>query len=111
MAIMKNLYLSILSTRCTTKKKSISLDALTDAGFQIEADDTHRLFDLLDATNAALLIPQLSSTYRTVMTMRYVDDMTIQDIAEKTKKSRNTVAVQLHRGVDKLATLFLRLDK
>ena len=82
---------------------------LFEGGFQINVDDTDRLLNIFDGKSAALLIPLLGEKYRTVLTMYYIDEMALKEIAEATHQSKNTVAVQIHRGVEKLAILF-RVD-
>ncbi|MEX0910431.1 MAG: sigma-70 family RNA polymerase sigma factor [Candidatus Paceibacterota bacterium] len=88
------------------KNKPISLDILTEAGFQVVIDDSDRLFDILDGKTAMLMIPLLPDKYKDVVGMRYEDEMTLNEIAKLTQQSNNTVAVQIHRGIEKLAILF-----
>jgi len=88
------------------KKKTVSLDAMTEDGFQIAVDDSERLFNMIDGRAAIMLIPKLSKKYQNVISMRYVDNLSLEEIAFKTNQSRNTVSVQIHRGVVKLAILF-----
>ena len=87
------------------KKKEISLDMLQEAGLQIEVDDSENLFNQIDGKAAMLLIPLLDDKYKKVVSMRFEEDMTIKEIAEATQQSNNTVVVQIHRGIDKLAIL------
>jgi len=88
------------------KQKAVSLDTLTEGGFQIVVDDRERLYNTLDGKNAMSYIPLLSDKYRDVVSMRYVDDLSLTEIAKIQRQSKNTVAVQIHRGVEKLATFF-----
>lgn len=88
------------------KKKTVSLDTLTEEGFQVLVDDSERLFNMIDGRKAIMLIPQLSKKYQEVILMRFVQDLPLKEIAVITKQSNNTVAVQIHRGVEKLAILF-----
>lgn len=88
------------------KKKPVSLDLLIESGFNVVIDDSDRLFDILDGKTALLMIPLLPDKYQDVMEMRYEDEMTLNEIAKITQQSNNTVAVQIHRGVEKLAVLF-----
>ena len=71
------------------KNKSVSLDALTEKGFQIAIDDSDRLFNIMDGKNAILLIPLLTEKYRAVISMHYVDDMSLQEIARATNQLLN----------------------
>jgi RNA polymerase sigma-70 factor (ECF subfamily) len=92
------------------KNKPVSLDTLTENGFQVSIDDSEKMFNMIDGKTAIMLIPLLSEKYRDVISMHYLDDMPIKEIAEKTNQTRNTVTVQIHRGVGKLAVLF-RIDE
>ena len=40
--------------------------------------------------------------------MRYVDDLSLEEIACATGKTKNAIAVQLHRGLEKLKLLYSR---
>jgi len=91
------------------KKKAVSLDILTEKGFQIEIDDSDRLFNIIDGKTAIMMIPLLDKKYREVVSLRYLKDMPLKDIADITQQSKNTVAVQIHRGIEKLAVLY-RVD-
>ena len=91
------------------KQKPVSLDILTEGGFQVAIDDSERLFNIIDGKTAIMLLPLLADKYRNVVAMRYVQDMPLKEIAAATNQSQNTVAVQIHRGVGKLAILF-RVD-
>lgn len=42
------------------------------------------------------------------MRMRYAQDLSLTEIALITKQSKNTVAVQAHRGLEKLKQLYNR---
>ena len=92
------------------KEKQDSLDSLLETGFQIALDDSEKLFDQIDGKAAMLLIPLLGDKYEKVVSMRFQEEMTIKEIAEATQQSNNTVVVQIHRGVDKLAIL-IKVDK
>jgi DNA-directed RNA polymerase specialized sigma24 family protein len=38
--------------------------------------------------------------------MKYVQDLSLEEMSELTGKSRNTLAVRLHRGTQKLKALY-----
>jgi len=78
------------------KHKTVSLDALIEKGYEPRAlNPSERSLDVFDGKNAALMINSLPAKYQAVMRMRYVQDL-----------SRNTVAVQTHRGLLKLRILY-----
>lgn len=87
------------------KQKPVSLDALAAQGFEVGVDDTKRLFNRIDAGFVVLLMPRMSKQYRQVVTRRYLDERTLQEIADETQQSKQTVAVQIHRGLEQLAVL------
>ncbi len=90
------------------KRKTTSLDALVESGFEPSDERSLSLFNFLDGKLAVALIPQLPETYRRVIFMRYVQDLRLAEIALLTGQTRNTVAVQVHRGLEKLKALYLR---
>ncbi len=96
------------------KAKSFSLDSMIedDEGGVIEAslprDDTNTLeaaIDRFDGARAMASIQKLPPLYRDVITMRYAEDLSLQEIAALLGESENVVSVRLHRGLKKLKAL------
>ncbi len=90
------------------KHKAVSLDVLLEKGFDPSSGDSERLIDMWDGKRATGLIAQLPVSYQKVVRMRYVQDLTLSEMAILTGKSKNTVAVQAHRGLRKLKLLYAR---
>ncbi len=90
------------------KRKTSSLDELLEKGFEPSSTPSRSLPDLIDGKAAVLLIQRLPEKYRKVMRMRYIQDLSIKEIGLLTSQSANTVAVQLHRGVQKTKQLYNR---
>ena len=88
------------------KQKTTSLELLVEKGFEPGVDSRDKLMTLMDGKAAILLIAHLPETYRKVMRMRFVQDLSISEIALLTGQSKNTIAVQLHRGLQKLRLLY-----
>ena len=88
------------------KKKPASLDALVDEGYEPSVDDSKNLSDFLDGKAAMLLIKRLPSSYREVMHMRYVQDLSLEEMSTITGQTKNAIAVQAHRGFEKLRRLY-----
>lgn len=88
------------------KKKTTSLDLIIEKGFEPSIDDYERFIDVLDGETAVLLIDQLPEKQRQIMHMRYVQDLSLQEISSITGQSKNNIAVQAHRGMDKLKSLY-----
>lgn len=89
------------------KKKSTSLDALLENGFEPGFDDTKRTENILDGEQLIFLVPQLPTKYAQVIQMRYLKGLSLKEIALLTGQSENTVAVQVHRGLVKLRKLYV----
>jgi RNA polymerase sigma-70 factor, ECF subfamily len=88
------------------KRRTSSLDVLLEKGYEPSEDNSERLTNALDGKTAIILIQRLPIKYRKVMRMRYVRGLLLGEIALVTKQSKNTVAVQLHRGLAKLKLLY-----
>ncbi len=88
------------------KHKAVSLDVLLAKGFEPGVDRTSHLFNVIDGKAVLLLIEQLPEKYRKVMRMRYVQDLSLQEMSLITGQSKNVMAVQVHRGLEKLKLLY-----
>jgi RNA polymerase sigma-70 factor (ECF subfamily) len=89
------------------KHKTNSLDAMVENGFDPSSEETDNIVNTLDAKALVILIKHLPLTYRKVMRMRYVQDMSLSEIALQTGQSANSIAVQSHRGLCKLRSLYM----
>ncbi len=88
------------------KSKATSLDALMDKGFEPGVSDPKNFFNILDGKAALNLIERLPEMYRNVMRMKYLQDLSLQEISKLTGLSKNTIAVQLHRGLEKIKSIY-----
>lgn len=88
------------------KRKTTSLDVLLEKGFDPSENPSEKLINILDGKGALLLIQHLPETYQKVMRMKYMHDLTLKEMSLITGQSRNTVAVQIHRGLEKLKILY-----
>jgi RNA polymerase sigma-70 factor (ECF subfamily) len=87
------------------KRKTSSLDELLEKGFEPEAEHPENIFDALDGKKVASLIEHLPKRYKDVVHMRYVEDLSLQNISDITGRSRNCVSVQAYRGLALLKKL------
>ena len=88
------------------KHKASSLDDLLEKGYEPGMDDTERLSNVLDGKKASLLIKQLPKIYQEVMQMKYMKDLSLEEISLITGQSKNTISVQTCRGLEKLKLLY-----
>lgn len=93
------------------RHKTSSLDVLLEKGYEPSGDDSEHLFNSLDGKAALLFIERIPQRYQKVMRLRYVKDLPLGEIARITGQSKNTVAVQLHRGLEKLKLLYNNREK
>jgi len=87
------------------KHKTTSLDDLREKGFEPKDGHFRIPADVLDDKAVLLLIQRLPQPYHGVMRMKYVQDLTLLEISSITGQSKETVAVQVHRGLEKLKLL------
>lgn len=88
------------------KHKTWSLDSLLEQGYEPRIDESQRLFDIFDGKLVFRLIDQLPDTYQEVLRMKYARHLSYGEISLLTGQQRNTIAVQVHRGLLKLKELY-----
>jgi len=85
------------------KKKESSLDVLQEQGFDIATEDENKIHESAFDNKLALeAVQKLDENYRDVLIMRYVDDLSIKEIAKILGEKENNVSVRIHRAMDKL---------
>lgn len=89
-----------------SRMPSESLDSLHEQGFDPSEDDASSWVDKIDGRQAVGLIAQISEPYGEAVFMRYVQSLTLQEIAEITGQSENTISVRVHRGLAQLKNIF-----
>lgn len=86
------------------KKSTSSLDSLAESGFDPSGDEKEEIDDF--AIKEALeIIEGLDPKYKEPITLRYIEDMTVKEIAEILKEAENTISVRIHRGLEKIRSL------
>jgi RNA polymerase sigma-70 factor (ECF subfamily) len=83
------------------KEKATSLDAMHEAGYDV-ADgrmDSKTSAEVNELVTALAKIPE---DYREVVTMRYVNEMGPNEIAEILGEGAGTISVRINRGVEML---------
>ncbi len=86
------------------KKSTSSLEALSESGFD-PAHDTKESADDFEVAEAMEIIDTLDPKYREPILLRYIDEMTIQEIAVMLGEAENTISVRIHRGLEKIRIL------
>lgn len=88
------------------KPKTTSLDLLFEQGFEPGTSDYERISNILDGKTAIKLIQHLPEKYKKVIRMRFVEDLSLKEISLATGQTKNTITVQVHRGLEKLKLLY-----
>lgn len=88
------------------KKKPVSLEILTESGFEIGVDEGGRIVDQIDGRLALETLRRIPEKYREVIYLKYVEDLTNQEIASMLGETDNAVSVKLHRGIKKIKEIF-----
>jgi RNA polymerase sigma-70 factor (ECF subfamily) len=93
------------------KKKELSLDSMMDDGY--DPDDVRNSGNsIIDESEAELVIRSihaLEDEDRAVILMRYIDGLTVKEIASITGQRENTVSVRIHRALKTLKDV-LQID-
>lgn len=87
------------------KKKTVSLDAMAEAGFEPGHDGGAAMARTFDEKSVIATMGKLPEEKRTMLLMRYVDGLGPAEIAEALGLTANVVSVRLHRAVADLRSL------
>ncbi|HEY0908054.1 MAG TPA: RNA polymerase sigma factor [Candidatus Paceibacterota bacterium] len=92
------------------KRKTVSLDAMFNDGFEPAVDDAEALMDAADGKRALEVVNELPEKYQSVMSMRFEKDMSLEEISAVTGQSKNSITVQVHRGLKKIKSIYENRD-
>ncbi len=84
------------------RAKVTSLDLAMENGHDFAVEEKESLLDKLDGSQILGLVKLLPKSYADVLYMKYVEDMSISEIAEAVGGSNNVVSVRINRGMRKL---------
>jgi RNA polymerase sigma factor (sigma-70 family) len=93
------------------KKKSVSLDALADEGFDPLGTSASEIIDQAEQNQVMKYLQELPPSDRDVLIMRYVDGLQVKQIAALLQESQNAISVRLHRALKKLESQFNHHEK
>jgi RNA polymerase sigma-70 factor (ECF subfamily) len=85
------------------KKKSYSLDAITETGVEFATEDeTENIKDNFDKEFIIGKMENLGEEDREILTMRYINEMSIKEIGDVLELTPNNVSVKIHRAIEKM---------
>lgn len=105
--LAKNLFINEIRT----DKRNSSLDALSEDGF--EAPDERSAADT-QAKQTELMerLSLIKDSYRTVLVMRYIDDLPVKEIATILDENETNISMRIKRGIEALKeTYHVRLQQ
>lgn len=88
------------------RKKSISLDTLAEEGFDPKGAGEEAVTGEAEGAEALALLAHLPERDRTLVTMRYIDGLSVTEIAGLVEETPNAVSVRIHRAIAKLKGLY-----
>lgn len=94
------------------KHKEVSLDVLAEDGFDPGDGykEAQQIVERADGSLALKLLNQLDEPLRHLLMLRYVDGLSVKEIAEITDERENTVSVRIHRALKELKDMFEKHD-
>lgn len=84
------------------KKKMISLEALVEEGVEFTGDVRNHPEEITMHRDVLRVMQSLDEAYREVLLLRYVEGLSIAEIASVIEESKNVVSVRIHRGIQKI---------
>lgn len=85
------------------KKKSYSLDAITETGVDFAGEsEEENVTNNFDKDFVVGKLEKLDPDDREILTMRYVNEMSIREISDTLDMTPNNVSVKIHRAVEKM---------
>lgn len=87
------------------KRKTVSLDLLLESGFEPQSKAGPSIGDGIDDQAVLALVKELPEKYQQAIRMRYIQDLSLEEMSTLTGQTKNAIAVQVHRAVEKLREL------
>lgn len=84
------------------KKKSESLDLLTEKGFEPKDEEIKDAYKSSEIEELYRKLEKIDPKYKDILIMRFVNDLSIKEIAEVYDEHENTISVRIHRAIEKL---------
>jgi len=87
------------------RKKESSLEALAEKGFDPQGDTASTITNYAAGREALLKLAELAPDHRDILILRYVDGLSIKEIAAAYGLSENAISVRVYRAIHKLKKL------
>lgn len=90
------------------KKKSLSLDEMSEHGFAPSLDDRPIVEQNIDLGILLKSLEKVDDKYREAVLLRYVEDLSPREIAQICGETANNISVRIHRGLQQLRLILER---
>jgi RNA polymerase sigma-70 factor, ECF subfamily len=91
----------------TRKPISVSLDNLHEKGFDLQDEGIGaRVEDIISGREVIKILDKLEDPHKTVVIMRYIDNLMPREIALILGETENIISVRIHRAVRKARELW-----
>ncbi len=87
------------------RRKELSLDLLEENGVTLASTDHERLLETIEVQEFIDLLSHLNDRYRTMIVLRYINDLQPEEIARVTGETPNVVSVCLYRALRQIRKL------
>lgn len=79
-------------------KKPLPIDNISPIKLLVEPKQEQEIDTIIQMDNFKKCLSELKENYKKIITYRYIDQLSIKEICQKTGKSPNHVSVTLNRG-------------
>lgn len=91
-----NLIINELKRR--KRRPTVSIETMTEEGIQFE-DKTQKVEKVMDAHTVSLLLNHIKEPHKSLLVMRYIDELQPAEIGEVLGMNKNLVSVRLTRAL------------
>ncbi|OGZ72971.1 MAG: hypothetical protein A2908_00125 [Candidatus Staskawiczbacteria bacterium RIFCSPLOWO2_01_FULL_38_12b] len=84
------------------KRKISSLDHIMEKGFSPYIDTRQKTQDYFTGKELLVIVKSLDEKYKDVILMKYIEDLSIKEIAFALNETENNVYVRISRGLEKV---------
>lgn len=100
--VARNLFINEIRTDKTTT----SLEKLQDTSYAEPADTTPSPETYSTHTELLSFLEHIADTYKEVLILRYIEGMSVKDIANLLEEKETNISMRIKRGLEKLRTLY-----
>ena len=95
------------------KKKStpVSLYKMQEKGFDPGHDEGSRTKSIMEGKDILMLLEKLEFEHSDVIIMRYINELSLKEMAEILGESENTISVRIHRALKQVRVLLENHEK